>query len=135
MIKLGKRILQQGMQDRYLTTQDVDVKVLFSSENPSLLGKSLSTQAIDVSPRGFRLEVTHPVEIDSVLDVVVLIKGEYRSYNLTGNVRWRLPHKPGVYQIGLVLRERADVRSDFSAWKAEFESNFEPQLKQIAAVG
>ncbi|MCW9013899.1 MAG: PilZ domain-containing protein [Gammaproteobacteria bacterium] len=125
MRNLGKRLFDRRKSDQFITTDGVEVKILFSSENPSLLGKTVSTTAIEISPRGLRLEVGYPIEIDSVLDVVVKVAGSNREYYLTGNVRWRLPSTLGLYHVVLVLRERTDIRSDLRAWKANFDHNFD----------
>lgn len=125
MKKLAQRLFKKNSDDHFVSAVGTNVKILFSSENPSLLGKTMATTAIEMSPHSIRLEVDHPIEIDSVLDIVVKLDSSDRSYNLTGNVRWRLPSTRGQYHIVLVLRERRDIRSDFKAWKSNFEQNFE----------
>ncbi len=121
MISLSKNIFEKRKGQQYISALDAEVKILFSSENPSLLGKKIKTTAIEMSPKGLRLEVEHAIEIDSVLDIVVSFKNSERKYYLTGNVRWRVPSVDGDYHIGLILRERTDVTSDFKAWKKNFE--------------
>ncbi len=125
MKKLAQRFFKKNTKDHYVSAEGTNVKILFSSENPSLLGKTMLTTAIEMSPRSIRLEVAHPIELDSVLDIQVKLDSSDRSYNLTGNVRWRLPSTRGQFHIVLVLRERGDIRSDFKAWKSNFEQNFE----------
>lgn len=124
MINFTKRYFDKRTETRYVASDNVEVKVLFSSENPSLLGKTLTTTAIEMSQKALRLEVGYPIEIDSVLDIVVTVRGIEKDYYLTGNVRYRLPSSSGHYHIVLVLRERTDVTSDLKAWKAQFENNF-----------
>jgi hypothetical protein len=121
MIRFNKK----NKGNDYISAQDAEVKILFSSENPSLLGKTIQTTAIEMSPKGLRLEVAHAIEIDSVLDIMVKFKSSDRKYYLTGNVRWRVPSVTGEYHIGLILRERTDVASDFKAWKRNFEHHTE----------
>jgi len=125
MLNFTKRYFDKHTQIQYVSSDNVEVKVLFSSENPSLLGKTVNTTTIEMSPKSLRLEVGYPIEIGSVLDIVVTVKGVERDYYLTGNVRYRLPSGNGQYHIVLVLRERTDVTSDFKAWKTNFETNFE----------
>ncbi len=124
MKTLAQRFFNRSTKTEYYAAQDVEVKILFSSENPSLLGKTVKTKAIEISKKSIRLAISHPVEIDSVLDISVKLSDSDRSYNLTGNARWRLPSINDQYQIVLVLRERNDIRSDLRAWKANFEQNF-----------
>ena len=120
-----EKLFKKKINDHFVSAEGTQVKILFSSENPYLLGKTMKTTAIEMSPRSIRLEVSSPIEIDSVLDIVIKLDSSERSYNLTGNVRWRLPSTHGQYQIVLVLRERGDIRSDLRAWKSNFMQNFE----------
>jgi len=125
MKKIVQNLFKQNKEPHFVAATGTEVKILFSSENPSLLGKTVKTTAIELSPRGLRLEVEHAIEIDSVLDILVRLDGSPRTYNLTGNVRYRLPSSKGQFHIVLVLRERTDIRSDLKAWKANFEQNFD----------
>jgi len=125
MKNFAQRLFNKHSKDHFVAAEGTHVKILFSSENPSLLGKTMKTTAIEMSPHSIRLEVSTPIEIDSVLDIVVSLDNSEKSYCLTGNVRWRLPSSRGQFHIILVLRERGDVISDFRAWKANFERNFE----------
>lgn len=125
MKKIAKKLFTKKAEENFICAENAEVTVLFSSENPALLGKKMQTTAIELSPKSIRLEVEYPIEINSVLDIAVKLDNNDRSYNLTGNVRWRLPAQNGKYQIVLVLRERMDIRSDFKAWKTNFNQNFE----------
>jgi len=131
MKKIVQNLFKKKQEPHFVATEGTEVKILFSSENPSLLGKTVKTTAIELSPRGLRLEVEHAIEIDSVLDILVKLDGSPRTYNLTGNVRYRLPSSKGQFHIVLVLRERMDIRSDLKAWKANFEQNFDSYAAAI----
>ena len=124
MKSLAQRLFNRNPQDYYVSAENTQVSIVFSSENPALLGKTMKTVALEISPKSIRLEVALPVKIDSVLDLIVEMKDSERTYNLTGNVRWRLPSKQGKYNIVLVLRERSDIRSDLHAWQSNFSKNF-----------
>lgn len=125
MKNLAKRLFSKNQDDHFISAEGTEVKILFSSENPSLLGKTMQPTAIELSPRGLRLEVASAIAIDSVLDVEVKLPGSPRTYNLTGNVRYRLPSTAGHYHVVLVLRERSDIRSDLKAWRSNFEQNLQ----------
>jgi len=131
MKKIVQNLFKKKQEPHFVAAKGTEVKILFSSENPSLLGKTVKTTAIELSPRGLRLEVEHAIEIDSVLDILVKLDGSPRTYNLTGNVRYRLPSSKGQFHIVLVLRERMDIRSDLKAWKANFEQNFDSYAAAI----
>lgn len=125
MKNITQRLFTTNTDNNFISSESTEVKILFSSENPSLLGKTMKTTAIELSPKSVRLEVEHPIEINSVLDISIKLDSSERRYNLTGNVRWRLPSIGSQFQIILVLRERMDIRSDLKAWKANFNQNFE----------
>ena len=125
MKNITQRLFKKSASNQHIPANGTEVTVLFSSENPSLLGRAMKTRAVELSPKSIRLEVAYPIEINSVLDISLKLDSSERSYNLTGNVRWRLPSEKGQYQIVLVLRERMDIRSDFKAWKSNFNQNFE----------
>jgi len=124
MLNIKNRLFETRTGSRYVSPQETEVTILFSSENPSLIGQTIETHAIEISPKGIRLEVDHEISINSVLDIAVRVNGYERDYHLTGTVRWRVPSLDGSYTIGLILRERNDIRSDLKAWKANFKQNF-----------
>lgn len=123
MKTLAQRFFNKTSEPDYISGTGTDVTILFSSENPSLLGRTTNTRALELSKKSIRLAVKHPIEMDSVLDISVKFKDSERSYNLTGNVRWTMFMNPNEYHIVLVLRERNDIRSDLRAWKDNFEQN------------
>ncbi len=109
---------RRGAQ-RYHLQEALELKIVFSSENPNLLGKTLCGSTIDVSATGLRIEINQPIKLDSVLDVWVTLKDDNKRYFLTGNVRWCTEMEVGGYfQIGVVLRERTDTVTDLDSWQA-----------------
>ena len=104
------------------SAEDISLKIVFSSENPGLLGRTLNASTLDVSTGGLRISINHAIKIDSVLDVWVTLKEQKRKFFLTGNVCWcNESDKPGIYQIGLVLRERTDTVTDLRSWQYVFK--------------
>jgi hypothetical protein len=104
------------------TTENISLKIVFSSENPALLGKMVNGAALDVSANGLRISLNQAVKLDSVLDIWITDKELNRKYFLTGNVRWCLESgKPGDFQIGLILRERSDTVTDLRSWREAFK--------------
>jgi len=107
---------------RYEIKEVLDMKIVFSSENPNLLGKKLAGSTVDVSASGLRIELSQQIKIDSVLDVWVTLKDSKKKYFLTGNVRWcKKIATDGIFQIGVVLRERSDTVTDLENWKSVFK--------------
>lgn len=113
---------ERRAHQRFESSEEISLKIVFSSENPGLLGRTLSGSTLDVSAGGLRLALNHPIKVDSVLDVWVTLKEQKRKFFLTGNVRWcNESDKPGIYQIGLILRERTDTVTDFRSWQEAFK--------------
>lgn len=103
-------------------TTDLALKIVFSSAAPGLLGKNLDGKTVDISASGLRISLDRPIEIDSVLDVWIIMKKENKKYFLTGNVRWcNETDQPGVYHAGVVLRERTDTITDLRGWRKSFK--------------
>lgn len=119
VIVAGQR---ERAQYRFKQVEDISVKIVFSSENPGLLGRKIQGSTLDVSAGGMKLMLNNPIRVDSVLDVWVTTKDQSRKYFLTGNVRWcNESEKSGIYQIGLILRERSDAVTDLVSWQDSFK--------------
>ena len=107
--------------ERFNQKEDVSLKIVFSSENPGLLGKKLSAETLDISASGLRIALPCKIKIDSVLDVWMTFNKDNKKYFLTGNVRWCRENTEGAgYLVGLVLRERTDTVTDLASWKKNF---------------
>lgn len=125
MVSLPNILTDRRISERYRHTDNIEIKVLFTSENPMILGKTIPARCIDVSKDGIRLELCKSLVKNSVLDIVIKLTGSSRRYFLTGNIRWIHPvDRPGYYTMGLMLRDRADVHTDFEKWRKEFAVNF-----------
>ncbi len=119
---MQKKLSERREAERYELKEALDLKIVFSSENPNLLGKTLCGSTLDVSATGLRIELNQPIKMDSVLDVWVTLKDNAKKYFLTGNVRWcNETEVGGYYQIGVVLRERSDTVTDLSSWQSAFK--------------
>ena len=112
---------ERRVEVRYTQNEELNMKIVFSSENPGLLGKTLDGSTVDVSASGLRIMLNQPIQVDSVLDVWVNLKEQNKKYFLTGNVRWcNETEVGGTYQVGLVLRERTDTITDLASWQSIF---------------
>lgn len=119
---MESKLQERRGAERYALHEALDMKIVFSSENPNLLGKTLCGSTIDVSATGLRIELDKQIKVDSVLDVWVTLKNNSKRYFLTGNVRWCTEMEVGgYYQIGVILRERSDTVTDLDSWQAAFK--------------
>ncbi|VAW69162.1 hypothetical protein MNBD_GAMMA09-3243 [hydrothermal vent metagenome] len=119
---MGKKIEERRGARRQQVKEALNLKIVFSSENPGLLGKTINGSTLDISSTGLRIEMNQEIKIDSVLDVWVTLKDSHKKYFLTGNVRWcSETSSSGFYQIGVVLRERSDTVTDLDSWRDVFK--------------
>ncbi len=119
---MQEQLEERRSAQRYQLQEAMELKIVFSSENPNLLGKKLCGSTVDVSATGLRLELNQQIKIDSVLDVWVTLKDNNKRYFLTGNVRWCTEMEVGgFYQIGVILRERSDTVTDLQSWHTVFK--------------
>lgn len=106
--------------DDFLSMGDVEIKILFSSDNPVLLGKTFMSSMLQITKEKLHLEVCRKLVLNSVLDMSVYLKNSGRDYRLTGNVRSCSPINNGHYKVAIALRERLDEPSDFKEWNKGF---------------
>ena len=101
----------------------LELKILFASETPGLLGKNISGSTVDISASGLGLVLDCKVPVNSNLDVRVTLKGEFKKYFLSGKIRWcKESDVAGMFAVGVSLHERTDVATDLDSWKEEFDS-------------
>ena len=96
----------------------LELKIMFASEAPGLLGKNVSGSTVDVSASGLGLSLNCEVPVDSTLDLRVTLKDDFKKFFLSGKVRWCKPSsESGMFQVGVALHERTDVDTDLDNWK------------------
>lgn len=99
----------------------LELKILFASETPGLLGKNVSGSTVDISAGGLGLSLDSDVPVNSTLDVRITLKGEFKKYFLSGKVRWcKASDIDGMFSVGVALHERTDVATDLDSWEKEF---------------
>ena len=102
---------------RYLLTEDFQVKILFTSDNPRMLGRTFSCSAIDVSKNGIHFKSLQPLVINSVLDLSVTINDSDREFLVTGDVKWCKHSTSLMHSVGIQLKSRAGTPTDLEEWK------------------
>ena len=111
---------EQRAHERIEDHSVLELKILFASETPGLLGKNVSGSTVDISAAGLGLSLDCEVPTDSTLDVRITLKGEFKKYFLSGKVRWcKASEVEGMYLVGVALHERTDVATDLDSWQKE----------------
>lgn len=109
---------ERRADERISQTAAFSLKIIFTSENPGMLGKSLYGSTIDVSASGLKLELQSELPVDSTIDVVVTLKGNAKQYFLSGKVRWcKKADNEGNYHVGIVLQDLMNTDTDYNAWR------------------
>ena len=114
---LGVDAPDKRKDPRFLVDDNFQVKILFSSDDPKVLGKTFSCSFIDVSKSGVQIASEHPLSIKSVLDLQITVKDSSRQFSLTGNVKWCKPGTGISHNVGIQLKDRAGTPTDLNDWK------------------
>ena len=94
------------------------LKIIFTSENPGMLGKSLYGSTIDISATGLKLSLDSALPVDSTIDVVVTLKGSSKQYFLSGKVKWCKKMDGASHHVGIALQDLANTETDYKGWRA-----------------
>ena len=93
------------------------IKVLFSSDNPRILGRTFSCSGIEVSKNRIQINSLTPLAINSVLDLSITLEDSARKYLVTGDVK-SCKYGTGVsYAVGIQLKSRSGTATDLDNWK------------------
>lgn len=92
--------------------------IIFTSQNPGLLGRSLTGSTIDISATGLQITMGTALPPDSTIDMSVTLKDDPDKYFLSGKIRWcRESEEEGMYQIGIVLQDLINTETDYKRWR------------------
>lgn len=102
---------------RIAQSEAIALKIVFTSDNPRQLGKTLDGSTVDVSASGLRLSMQAPLTVNSTIDLNVTLRQDFREYYLSAKVRWCKQIEDGSYQIGVALQDLIDTPTDYKAWQ------------------
>jgi len=107
---------RESKRETYHTA--LSLQIVFASVAPSLLGKKLDGETIDISAKGLCIALNYAIPVDCTLDVWVTLKDSSKKYFLSGKVRWTKPiGNQGKFASGIYLFERTDTKTDLNDWK------------------
>ncbi len=111
--------IQERRQDpRIPVNEDFQVKILFSSDDPRMLGKTFTCSAIDVSKNGVQVTSEQPLAVKSVLDLSIKINGSEKEFLVTGDVKWCKAGAGISHAVGIQLKKRSGTPTDLANWKS-----------------
>lgn len=113
--RVDKRISQK---------EALKLSIIFSSENPGLLGKTLKGSTIDISASGLQITLATALPPDSTIDMSITLKDDPDKYFLSGKVRWcrKAEDEEGMYHVGIVLQDLINTETDYKRWRKSFKS-------------
>jgi len=108
---------ERRQDPRYLSDDNFQIKILFSSDDPRSLGKTFNCSMIDVSKGGVKILSALPLAEKSVLDLSISIKDSTKEFLVTGDVKWCKPTLGSAFSVGIQLKNRAGTPTDLDDWK------------------
>ena len=103
---------------RHNHQEALSLTIIFTSQNPGLLGKTLKGSTVDISASGLRIALGAALPPNSTIDVSITLKDDPDKFFLSGKVRWcKETEEEGIYQIGIVLHELINTDTDFKRWR------------------
>lgn len=102
---------------RLMRDDKLFIQILAASENPALVGSTLSCSALDISRQGIRLGVDHEAPVGSEIELWVDVNGMSEKYFLNGFIKWcyELDSDSASYELGIELIEK-DL-TDYAIWQ------------------
>jgi len=104
---------EKRMSARRMQSGQVHVDVINATENTRYEGAMK-----DVSKNGIRLHGKHPIEKNTMLELLVEFEQDHSQYSLLGNVKWVTETTEHEYIAGLELLESKS--KDISQWQENF---------------
>ena len=104
--------------ERHNQQEALSLTIIFTSQNPGLLGRTLKGSTIDISASGLRIMLGTALPPDSTIDVSIALKGDPDKFFLSGKVRWcRETESEGTYQVGIALQDLINTETDYKRWR------------------
>lgn len=114
---------EERRADKRIEHKASKLKIVFTSETPGLLGKTLAGSTVDISASGLQITLNTAVPADSTMDVRVILDGDPKEYFLSSKVRWcKESDQEGKYNVGLALQDLFNTETDYDSWKENFKS-------------
>ncbi|MDT8452633.1 MAG: PilZ domain-containing protein [Gammaproteobacteria bacterium] len=96
----------------------LSLTIVFTSQNPALLGRTIKGSTINISASGLRIMLKTPLPADSTIDMSIKLKDDPYTYFLSGKVRWcNESDEEGIYEIGIVIQDLINTETDYKRWR------------------
>lgn len=103
---------------RHKQQEPLSLTIIFTSQNPRLLGKTLKGSTIDISSSGLQIMLGTALPPNSTIDMSVTLKDNPDKFFLSGKVRWcNEAEEPDTYKIGIALQDLINTDTDYKRWR------------------
>ena len=103
---------------RHIQHEALSLTIIFTSQNPGLLGKTLKGSTIDISSSGLRIVLGTPLPPDSTIDMSLTLKDDPNKFFLSGKVRWcHAAEEEDMHEVGIVLQDLINTETDYKRWR------------------
>lgn len=115
---------EERRADKRVEHKASKLKIVFTSDTPGLLGKTLAGSTVDISASGLKITLNTAVPVDSTMDVRIVLDGDSTEYFLSSKVRWcnKSDENDNTYQVGLALQDLFNTDTDYNSWRAAFKA-------------
>jgi hypothetical protein len=97
------------------------LKIKSASGAPQLANKEFEGSTVNISASGLQIILDHEIPLNSSIDVWVTLDGDTRQHFLSGEIRWCSEAKPNEFHIGILLKNRSDMETDYTHWRGTFK--------------
>jgi hypothetical protein len=110
--------INRRSESRHTQQEALSLTIVFTSQNPGLLGRTLKGSTIDISSSGLRITLGTALPPDSTIDMSIALKDHAEKFFLSGKVRWcKETETAGSYQVGIVLQDLYNTDTDYKRWR------------------
>ena len=110
--------INRRADERHNQQEALSLTIIFTSQNPGLLGKTLKGSTVDISASGLRIVLGTAIPASSTIDMSIALKDNPDKFFLSGKVRWcKETEEEGTYQIGIALQDLINTDTDYKRWR------------------
>jgi hypothetical protein len=97
------------------------LKIKSASGVPALANKELEGATINISASGLQIILNSAIPLKSTIDVWITLEDGNTQHFLSGEVRWCNEAKTNEFHIGVLLKNRTDIQTDYAEWRNLFK--------------
>jgi hypothetical protein len=107
--------------ERRISHKAKSLKIKSASDSPQLANREFHGDTVNISASGLQIILDHSVPLNSSIELWVILDGNTTQYFLSGEVRWCNEAKNNEFHIGILLKNRPDVETDYTKWRESFK--------------